>query len=83
MRPLTGIVLEVLALSVFLALAPLAPRGLPFALYIVLAQLVATYLIHCPAHYLVGNATGISFRSIRFGRTTLARVLPGRAAGIA
>lgn len=83
MRPLTGVVLEVLALSAFLTLAPFAPRGLPFALYVVLAQLVATYLVHCPAHYFVGSATGIGFRSIHFGRTTLTRVLPKRAAGIA
>jgi hypothetical protein len=47
------------------------------------AQLLATYLIHCPAHYLVGVALGIRFRSIAVGRTTLARVLPHSLAAIA
>ena len=48
-----------------------------------LAQFVATVLIHCPAHYLVGAALGMKFRSIRLGRTTLARVLPERLASLA
>ncbi|MDE1852329.1 MAG: hypothetical protein KGI38_01145 [Thaumarchaeota archaeon] len=44
---------------------------------------MATVLIHCPTHYLVGAALGIRFRSIRLGRTTLARVLPERLASLA
>ena len=61
----------------------LIPSGLPFALYVIISELAATYLVHCPAHYIVGMAVGIRFRSIRLGRTTLARALPARYAGLA
>lgn len=64
-------------------MSPVVPPGLPFALYVLVAQLLATYLIHCPAHYLVGAAVGIRFRNIHLGRTTLARVLPARLAVLA
>ena len=59
------------------------PRGLDFALYVIVLELLATYLVHCPVHYLVGTAVGIKFRSIRLGRTTLARVLPAGLVALA
>jgi hypothetical protein len=83
MRPFVGVLAEVVTLAALLSLAPIVPRGLPFALYVVATQLFATYLIHCPAHYMVGRAAGIRFRSISLGRTTIANILPRRAAGIA
>ena len=45
-------------------------------MYIILVELASTFLIHCPAHYIVGSALGIRFTSIRLGQTTLAKVLP-------
>jgi hypothetical protein len=59
----------------------IAPVGIiqpgPFLwLYIILVELASTFLIHCPAHYLVGSVLGIRFTSIGLGRTTLAKVLP-------
>ena len=83
MRPAMGVLAELVVLAVVLGLGTFVPAGLPFALYVVIAQFVATYLVHCPAHYLVGAALGIRFRGMRIGRTTLARVLPGRLGGIA
>ena len=83
MRPGVGVLIEIAALAGFLALGSAVPLGLPFALYVILSQLLATYLVHCPAHYLVGTAVGIRFRSIRPGKTTLKRVLPTRLAGLA
>ena len=83
MRPVIGVLIELVALGAAASIGAAVPRGSAFALYMVVVELLATYLIHCPAHYLVGMATGIRFRSIRLGRTTLARVLPPRAAGLA
>jgi len=83
MRPGLGIMVEVAVLSTIIGGVRLIPSGLPLALYIIIAELAATYLVHCPAHYIVGRAVGIRFRKIRFGRTTLARVLPARFAGLA
>jgi len=83
LRPVFGVVLE-LALLAAAALAGLAvPRGPAFALYIVVLELASTYLVHCPAHYLVGSAAGIRFARIVPGRTALARVLPPGAARLA
>lgn len=83
MRLAMGVLAELVVLAAALGLGTFVPAGLTFALYVVFAQLVATYLVHCPAHYLVGAALGIRFRKIRMGRMTLARVLPGRLAGVA
>ncbi|MDG6918132.1 MAG: hypothetical protein JRN62_01635 [Nitrososphaerota archaeon] len=79
MRPFPGVVAEVVALSVVLASARAVPAGPPFAVYIIVAQLLSTYLIHCPAHYLLGNFAGIRFGEIRFRRTSLARAFPTKA----
>ena len=78
MRPALGVFIEILALAGFLGLDFIVPPGLIYLLYVVAAQLLATYLVHCPAHYLVGIAVGIRFKSLRLGRTTLARALPPR-----
>jgi hypothetical protein len=76
MKPAAGISLELLGLAASLSLAPLIPAGIVFALYLVAVEFLATYLVHCPAHYLTGLSLGIRFRRIRIGRTTLARGLP-------
>lgn len=76
MKPAIGILAEVAALAMVLASGALVPAGLLFGLYVVAAELLATYLVHCPAHYVIGTVVGIRFRQIRFGRTTLARALP-------
>ncbi len=83
MRPILGILVEVAGLSAVMGGVLLIPPGLPFALYVIIAELATTYLVHCPAHYIVGRVVGIKFRRIRLGRTTLARVLPARFAGLA
>ncbi len=49
----------------------------PFeALLLLLAQALTGFLVHCPAHYLVGTILGMRFRSIRVGHTSLANALP-------
>jgi len=63
--------------------APSCQQAFPSRSMFAIAQFVATYLVHCPANYLVGTSLGIRFRGMRIGRTTLAQVLPGRLAGIA
>jgi hypothetical protein len=83
MRPAVGVTFEVVALVILLFVSPSIPPGLPLGLYLIVTQLVATYLIHCPAHYVVGMLGGIRFRKIRPGRTTLVKVLPPRLAGLA
>ena len=82
MRPMTGVVLEVVALAGVLALAPHVPAGPAFALYVLIAEFAATFLIHCPAHYFTGLGLGIGFTEMRLGRSTLARVLPRRLARV-
>lgn len=72
-----------IALGAAASLSAVMPGGTVFALYLVVLELLATYLIHCPAHYLVGTALGIRFRSIQFGRTTLAKVVTPRIARLA
>lgn len=81
MKPSVGVLVEVIVFGAFLSLGAVAPSGLPFALYAIVAQLLATYLLHCPAHYAVGMLGGIRFREMRVGRTALARALPPRLAG--
>ncbi len=78
MRPAIGISLELFALACTLAIARAVPSGPVYYLYLLVAQFLATYLIHCPAHYVAGRFAGIRFRSIRIGRTTLTRALPAR-----
>ncbi len=83
MRPAFGVLAEACALACFLFLSTVVPRGVPFGIYVVAAELVATYLIHCPAHYLVGFAVGLRFRKLSLGKTTLAKVIPARFSTIA
>jgi hypothetical protein len=76
---------ELLALGAVIGVGYLIPYGAAFLIYVVAAELSATYLIHCPAHYVVGRAVGIRFSRIGLGRTTLSRALPprfGRIAGL-
>ena len=83
MRPVLGVSLELTVLALGASIGLEIPGGLPFALYTIVLELAATYLAHCPAHYLVGSAVGIRFRSMRLSRTTLARVLPAKMGGLA
>ncbi len=76
MRPGIGVLTELVLLALVLLSSGLVPSGLPLGLYVVVAEVLATYLIHCPAHYLVGRLAGIRFGRMRFGRTSLARALP-------
>lgn len=77
-RPSVGVAGELLALGAVLWGTFLIPTGLASTLYILVAEFLATYLIHCPAHYFVGRVLGIRFVKMGVGRTTLARALPPR-----
>ncbi|MBI3859647.1 MAG: hypothetical protein HY296_05335 [Thaumarchaeota archaeon] len=83
MRPAIGVAAELSAL--ILSLIPMAflPSSSIRLLYLLVAQGLATYLIHCPAHYVTGSLMGIRFSDMRIGRTTLARALPSRLAPLA
>ena len=83
MKAGAGVTAELFALACVFAFSPLVPRGTPFGLYVVAAELLATYLIHCPAHYMVGGVFGVRFASIRRGRSTLAKALPAGLADLA
>ncbi len=85
MRPFAGVSTELLALGAVISAGYFISPGSAFLIYIVAAELLATYLVHCPAHFLVGRALGIRFTRIGLGKTTLARALPprfGRVAGL-
>ncbi len=82
MRAATGVGAEVLGLFAILALGGVIPSGLPLAIYIVLAEVSASYLIHCPAHYVIGVAVGVRFRSLRLGHSSMAGALPPSLAGL-
>ncbi|MDA4121539.1 MAG: hypothetical protein OK404_03925 [Thaumarchaeota archaeon] len=83
MKPLLGVSIEILTLLAILGAGYLMPPGAVYLLYVIVAQLSATYLVHCPAHYIVGIASGIRFKRIRLSRTTLARALPPRMGRVA
>jgi hypothetical protein len=76
MKPVHGIAIELGVLALLIAPVGIIQPGPYLWLYIILVELASTFLIHCPAHYLVGSVLGIRFTSIRLGRTTLAKVLP-------
>ena len=82
MNPLEGVAAELVALACVFAPAPFVPAGAVFGVYVVVAELLATYLIHCPAHFAVGSVLGVKFKSITMGRTTLASALPSKLSGI-
>jgi hypothetical protein len=83
LRPLAGVSAELIALTAVIWAGYFVPSGISYLIYIVACQLLATYLIHCPAHYLAGRAVGIRFTKIGLGKTTLARALPPRFRRIA
>ena len=83
MRPALGVSVELSVLTAALSASYVIPPG-GFLIYVVVVQLLATYLVHCPAHYFFGRAVGIRFSEIGTGRTTLAKALPpsfGKLAG--
>lgn len=82
MRPVLGVALELTAL-VSVLLPWTLVHGVVRVIYVLAAMSLATYLVHCPAHYLVGIPMGIRFERIRLGRTALVRILPHRLRGLA
>jgi hypothetical protein len=76
MRPSLGVLAEVVVLSAVIGATAVVPEGLFLGVYLIVTLLLATYLIHCPAHYIVGTLARIRFKEMRLGRTTIARVLP-------
>jgi hypothetical protein len=82
-KPAVGVAMELALLAVILTSSVLFPPGLLFGLYLLLAEFLATYLVHCPAHYMVGRALGIRFQNLKLGRTTLMRALPKQLASFA
>lgn len=78
MKPVMGVVSELAALALVWWVGFLIPSGLVYLLYALLAELLSTYVVHCPAHYTVGRVLGIRFVEMKLGRTTLARALPPR-----
>ncbi len=83
-RPAYGVLGEVLLLSlIVVVLRPFGISGPIGALALLVAQALSTFLIHCPAHYATGTALGIRFRSLKLGRSSLGRSLPGPLRGTA
>jgi hypothetical protein len=76
LRPVLGVLGELIVLAGVASVGYFIPAGSLYFLYLVVLEFLATYLIHCPAHYIVGRSLGIRFVSIRIGRTTLAKALP-------
>jgi len=83
LRPVLGVLGELVVLVGVASAGCFVPGGLLYFLYVVVSELLATYLIHCPAHYVVGRVLGIRFVSMRLGRTTLAKALPSRLSPLA
>ncbi len=83
MKPALGVLAEAVVLALVLAASAVMPAGVPLGLYTLVSEFLATYLIHCPAHYVVGSMVGIRFRRMRVGSTTLARSLPQRFSAVA
>jgi hypothetical protein len=78
MKPGSGVALELVALAAISLAVTGVPAGWASAASIVVFEFLATYLIHCPAHYFMGVLLGIKFRKISMSRSTLARSLPPR-----
>ncbi len=77
MKPGQGVTLELAALIILVAGVLRVVIPFPFSvLALLVAQALATILIHCPAHYVVGRVLGIKFGKIRLARSTLSRALP-------
>jgi hypothetical protein len=76
LKPVLGVLGELFILAGVAWAGYFIPGGSLYLLYVVVAELLSTYLIHCPAHYIVGRCLGIEFASMRLGRTTLAKALP-------
>ncbi len=77
MKPSYGVILELAALIILLAGVLRVVIPFPFSIVLLLvAQALATVLIHCPAHYVVGRILGIGFSKISLGRSTSTKALP-------
>jgi hypothetical protein len=80
LRPAFGVVLELIAAVAVLVLALEYGPGYPFSILASLVvQFLLTFLLHCPAHYIIGRSLGIRFIGMRLGRTSLSRNLPSSA----
>ena len=82
MKPAAGVVIELAVIVLLIALVRAFQPGLVLWLYVIVVELLSTYLVHCPAHYLVGSALGIRFRDMKLGRTALAKALPKSLSGV-
>jgi len=77
MRPLLGVLLELVALAILLRIASSNASSDPSSvLGLLIAQALTTVLIHSPSHYLIGRALGIRFSKISLGRSTATKALP-------
>ena len=56
--------------------------GLAGAVLLLVLQAATTFLIHCPAHYLVGGVLGIRFNRISLGPSTITNALPPSLRGL-
>lgn len=69
--------MELAALAATLYVVGLRPIGGLFGAILLLALQAATaFLIHCPAHYVVGYSLGIRFRRVSLGSSTIADAFP-------
>jgi hypothetical protein len=82
MKPSVGVVIEVSILVLLVGLVRAFQPGPLLWIYVILVELLSTYLVHCPAHYLVGSAFGIRFSDIGLGQTTLGKALPKSLSGL-
>jgi hypothetical protein len=82
MKAATGVSLELAALVCVLGVSPLVPSGAVYVLYVLVAEFLATYLVHCPSHYIVGRVCDIKFTRIHIGQTALVRSLPPMLEGL-
>ncbi|MDV3277938.1 MAG: hypothetical protein LYZ69_05665 [Nitrososphaerales archaeon] len=77
MRPALGVVLELVALTAVVGFVGSFPvEGMVGVILLLLAQAATTFLIHCPAHFVVGSLLGMKFRRISLGQTTIMSALP-------
>jgi hypothetical protein len=77
MKAEVGVSIELVSCAAILATALSVPQPFPLSLLaLLIAQVSASVLLHCPAHFLVGSAVGIRFEKLDLRPTTMARSLP-------
>lgn len=72
-----GVFLEAAALAVlFYAVGRYPVVGPVGAVVLLAVQAMAAFLVHCPAHWIIGSVLGVRFRRISLARSTMAAALP-------